>query len=351
MMDILLLISLFVGFILGIFSGLTPGLHSNNFAALLLAISPALLRVGLDPLDLATAILAASVSHTFLDIIPSIFIGAPDADTALAVLPGHEMMLEGRGIEAVRLSALGSASSILVALALIVPLSLLFGRFYNPFMDHVGLVLLAIAAVTILTERGEVIEGQGSLAPLKYKLIALLLFLTSGLLGTFAFGHQDLARSPLGFQPEVLMPLLGGLFGASMLLISLGSRAEVPDQRETAFEMPARTISKAAFLGGFAGSVVAWVPGVTPAVATVATRFGSDCSGREFLISVSGVNTANALLTMVALLVVGRPRSGAAVAIEELVELDGRLLLFMVTVVVFVSILSYLATLAAGRAA
>lgn len=351
MMDILLLISLFVGFILGIFSGLTPGLHSNNFAALLLAISPALLRVGLDPLDLATAILAASVSHTFLDIIPSIFIGAPDADTALAVLPGHEMMLEGRGIEAVRLSALGSASSILVALALIVPLSLLFGRFYDPFMDHVGLVLLAIAAVTILTERGEVIEGQGSLVPLKYKLIALLLFLTSGLLGTFAFGHQDLARSPLGFQPEVLMPLLGGLFGASMLLISLGSRAEVPDQRETAFEMPARTISKAAFLGGFAGSVVAWVPGVTPAVATVATRFGSDCSGREFLISVSGVNTANALLTMVALLVVGRPRSGAAVAIEELVELDGRLLLFMVTVVVFVSILSYLATLAAGRAA
>lgn len=351
MMDILLLISLFVGFILGIFSGLTPGLHSNNFAALLLAISPALLRVGLDPLDLATAILAASVSHTFLDIIPSIFIGAPDADTALAVLPGHEMMLEGRGIEAVRLSALGSASSILVALVLIVPLSLLFGRFYDPFMDHVGLVLLAIAAVTILTERGEVIEGQGSLFPLKYKLIALLLFLTSGLLGTFAFGHQDLARSPLGFQPEVLMPLLGGLFGASMLLISLGSRAEVPDQRETAFEMPARTISKAAFLGGFAGSVVAWVPGVTPAVATVATRFGSDCSGREFLISVSGVNTANALLTMVALLVVGRPRSGAAVAIEELVELDGRLLLFMVTVVVFVSILSYLATLAAGRAA
>ena len=351
MMDILLLISLFVGFILGIFSGLTPGLHSNNFAALLLAISPALLRVGLDPLDLATAILAASVSHTFLDIIPSIFIGAPDADTALAVLPGHEMMLEGRGIEAVRLSALGSASSILVALALIVPLSLLFGRFYDPFMDHVGLVLLAIAAVTILTERGEVIEGQGSLAPLKYKLIALLLFLTSGLLGTFAFGHQDLARSPLGFQPEVLMPLLGGLFGASMLLISLGSRAEVPDQRETAFEMPARTISKAAFLGGFAGSVVAWVPGVTPAVATVATRFGSDWSGREFLVSVSGVNTANALLTMVALLVVGRPRSGAAVAIQELVELDGRLLLFMVTVAVFVSILSYLATLAAGRAA
>ncbi|MGB3943907.1 MAG: tripartite tricarboxylate transporter permease, partial [Methanothrix sp.] len=111
MIDIPLLISVILGFILGTVSGLTPGLHSNNFAALMLALSPAFFWLGLDPVDLAAAILAASVAQTFLDIIPSIFIGAPDAETALAILPGHEMMLEGKGIEAVRLSALGSASS------------------------------------------------------------------------------------------------------------------------------------------------------------------------------------------------------------------------------------------------
>lgn len=351
MIDILLIISVILGFILGIASGLTPGLHSNNFAALLLALSPAFFWLGLDPVDLAAAILAASVAQTFLDIIPSIFIGAPDADTSLAVLPGHEMMLEGKGIEAVRLSALGSASSVLVAVVLIVPLSLIFSSFYDPFMEHVGFVLLAIAAFMILTERGRVIEGQGSLVHLKYKLLALALFLTSGFLGIFAFGHQDLARSPLGFRPEVLLPLLGGLFGASMLLLSLASRAEIPDQRDTQFDLPAVVITKAAFIGGLAGSVVAWVPGVTPAVATVATRLGSEGSDREFLISISGVNTANALFTLIALYVVGRTRSGTAVAIEELVDLNLPLLLFMLTVVLFVSILSYFATLAAGRAA
>jgi putative membrane protein len=351
MVDSLLVISVVGGFLLGICSGLTPGLHTNNFAALMLALSPAFLNLGLDPFDLAAAILAASVAHTFLDIVPSIFIGAPDAETALAVLPGHEMMLDGRGIEAVRLSALGSASSVLVALLLIVPLSILFGSIYDPFMDRIGLILLSIAAIMILTERGRVIEGQGSLVTIKYKLFALALFLTSGFLGIFAFGHQDLARSPLGFQPEVLLPLLGGLFGASMLLLSLASRAEIPDQRETKFDLQARTIARSAFLGGLAGSVVAWVPGVTPAVATVVTRLGSEGSDREFLISVSGVNTANSLFTLVALLVVGRPRSGAAVAIEELVDLDGSLLLIMVTVVLGVSILSYFATLSAGRAA
>ncbi len=351
MADILLAISVLGGFFLGICSGLTPGLHTNNFAALMLALSPVLLKLGLDPFDLAAAILAASVSQTFLDIIPSIFIGAPDADTALAVLPGHEMMLDGRGIEAVRLSAIGSASSVLVALVLIVPLSILFGRFYDQFMEKMGFILLAIAALTILTERGRVIEGEGSLVHLKYKLFAILLFLTSGLLGTFAFAHQDLARSPLGFEPEVLLPLLGGLFGASMLLISLASRAEIPDQRETEFDLSARAIARSAFLGGLAGSVVAWVPGVTPAVATVVTRLGSEGSDQEFLVSISGVNTANSLLTLVALFVVGRPRSGAAVAIEELVDLDGYSLLVMVTIVLGVSILSYFATLQAGRAA
>ncbi|MDD2637796.1 MAG: tripartite tricarboxylate transporter permease [Methanothrix sp.] len=351
MAEILLVISVVCGFLLGICSGLTPGLHTNNFAALMLALSSTFLSLGLDPFDLAAAILAASVAHTFLDIVPSVFIGAPDADTALAVLPGHGMMLEGRGIEAVRLSALGSASSILVALVLIIPLSFLFRSVYDPFMNHIGLILLSIAAVMILTERGRVIEGQGSLVAIKYKLFALVLFLTSGLLGVFAFGHQDLAQSPLALQPEVLLPLLGGLFGASMLLLSLASQAKVPDQRETEFDLQARTIARSAFLGGLAGSVVAWVPGVTPAVATVVTRLGSEGSDKEFLISISGVNTANSLSALVALLVVGRPRSGAAVAIEELVDLDGRSLLVMVTIILLVSILSYFATLQAGRAA
>lgn len=331
MVDILLMISAVGGFLLGICSGLAPGLHTNNFAALLLALSPAFLDLGLDPFDLAAAILAASVAHTFLDIVPSIFIGAPDAETALAVLPGHEMMLDGRGVEAVRLSALGSAYSVLVALVLIVPLSLLFSSFYDSFMSHIGLILLSIAALMILTERGRVIEGQGSLVHLKYKFFALALFLTSGYLGLFAFGHLDLALSPLGFQTEVLLPLLGGLFGASMLLISLASNAEIPEQRETEFDLPVRTIARSAFLGGPAGSVVAWVPGVTPAVATVVTRLGSEGSDREFLVSVSGVNTANSLFTLVAL--------------------DGNLLLVMVTIVLGVSILSYIATIRAGRVA
>ena len=347
----MLFLSVAAGFILGICSGLTPGLHTNNFAALLLALSPNLLTAGVQPDHLAAAILAASISHTFLDIIPTVFIGAPDADCALAVLPGHSLMLEGRGAEAIRLSAIGSAGSVIVALLLVVPLTVLFGSFYDLFMRYIGIVLMAIVALMILTEQGPVIEGQGSLVTLKYKLLAAVLFITSGLLGLFAFQNEDLATSPLGLSGEVLLPLLSGLFGASLLILSIAYHAKVPAQIDTCFDITGRSLVKSTFMGGLAGSVVAWVPGVTPAVATLVTRLGAPSSSEEFLVSVSGVNTANALFTVVALYAIGRPRSGAAAAIESLVKIDENLLIEMIIIILATAFLSYLTTIWAGRLA
>jgi len=104
----LLFISIFIGFFLGIISGLTPGIHVNNFALVLLALTPLFLDIGFEPFYIAVMILSNSVTQTFVDIIPSIFLGAPEADTALAVLPGHRLLMEGRGSEAVRLSAIAA---------------------------------------------------------------------------------------------------------------------------------------------------------------------------------------------------------------------------------------------------
>ena len=85
----MLILSIFIGFVLGIISGLIPGIHTNNFALILLSLSPALSDIGFSNIHIAAIILANSITHTFLNIIPSVYIGAPDADSALAVLPGH----------------------------------------------------------------------------------------------------------------------------------------------------------------------------------------------------------------------------------------------------------------------
>ncbi len=351
MVEILLPACIAFGFALGILSGLTPGLHLNNFAALLLAISPQLLALGLSPFQMASIILSASISQTFFDAIPAIFLGAPDSETALTVLPGQRLMLEGRGIEAVRLSALGSAGSVLFAIFLIIPLSWIVSSYSDYLTKYVGILLLAIALMMIKSERGPWIEGQGSWVHWKYKAVAAILFITSGLLGTFAFDHENLASSPLGQEPQVLLPLLSGIFGASSLLLSLSTETEIPEQKESKIMLSSSALAKAIFSGGLGGSVVAWIPGVSPSVAAITARLGVAPSPEEFLVSIAGVNTANALFSLVALYVIDKPRSGAAAAIQELMALDQSILVQMIIIVVIVAAASYLACISAARLA
>jgi len=351
MIDITLAVCIALGFALGILSGLTPGLHLNNFAAMLLAISPQLMSQGLTPFQMASIILAASISQTFFDAIPAIFLGAPDSETALTVLPGQRLMLEGRGIEAVRLSALGSAGSVLVALLLIIPLSWIVSNYFDYLTKYVGILLLAIALMMIRSERGPWIDGQGSLVHWKYKAIAALLFLTSGLLGIFAFDHENLTNSPLGLEPQVLLPLLSGIFGASSLLLSLSTNTEISEQKESEIKLSSSSLAKAIFSGSLGGSVVAWIPGVSPSVAAITARLGAPSCPEEFLVSIAGVNTANALFSLVALYVIDKPRSGAAAAIQELMDLDQSILAQMIIIVVIVAAASYLACISAARLA
>lgn len=352
-----LLASVLLGCILGTITGLIPGLHVNNVALLLVAMSPSLLVHGISPIYIVVIIIATSIAHTFLDFIPSIFLGAPEADTALAVLPGHRMLLEGRGIEAIRLSALGSAGSVTVALLLVVPLSMLFYHIYPTLHQHMGWILLMITLLMIGSESGEMVEGQGSLAHFKYKGYAILVFLLSGVLGILAFVREGLMGPilPMG-TPSILFPLFSGLFGASMLSISLITRSVIPAQTEEEFDLPSRNIVRGVFTGSIAGSLVAWLPGVSSAVATVVTRLAikedDGDSAREFIVAVGGVNTANAIFTLMALYIIHRPRSGAMVAVNEIlnpIAWDVSLMVLFLSVIVGVSIVSYFVTISIGE--
>ncbi|MCK4928874.1 MAG: tripartite tricarboxylate transporter permease [Methanosarcinales archaeon] len=354
----LLLICIVAGFLLGVLSGLVPGIHTNTFAFILAAFAPWLLELGLSPLCIAATIVSTSLTHTFLNIIPSVFLGAPEADTSLAVLPGHQLLLDGFGAEAVRLSALGSAGSVLVSLVLLLPLSVFFASVYPLVDGYMGWILLAVVMVMIYTERGEVIEGQGSLVRLKYRAFATMLFLMSGLLGMMAFESQALMKPIITVgEPSILMPLFSGLFGASMLVISMMTDTVIPLQVSSRLVLPRRRILRGTIIGSAAGSFVAWLPGITGAVATVLARIGvkedysDEDSGREFIVSLSGVNTANAIFGLVAFYVIGKTRSGAMVAVADIMDgiaFDLEVLTFLLLIMVGVSIAAYFMTIYLG---
>jgi len=144
-------------------------MHVNNVALLIFVGQPALSSLilllfgwaipsfGDIMLLLSILILAIAVSHTFVSFVPSVFLGAPDEDTALSVLPGHRMLLRGRGYEAVLLTARGCLWGFVASLALILPLRLLMGSPVNAYdkLRPVMAGVLALVVTLLIYSEGE----------------------------------------------------------------------------------------------------------------------------------------------------------------------------------------------------
>jgi putative membrane protein len=380
------------GYLLGIISGLLPGIHNNNFALALVAFAPFLAEKGLAPFYIAVIILSNAISQTFHDIIPSIFLGAPDGDTALTVLPGHRLLLDGAGAEAVRLSALGSAGSVVAAMIFVVPFSLFFKAVYPYIEAHMAWILILIVFLMLASEKNEKDDDskkRNLLAKYKYKFFALVLFLITGLLGLFAFSREFLMVPIVSFgEPSILLPLLSGLFGASQLIISLLTSSKIPDKSVSALKISRKRILRGILTGSAAGSLVAWLPGLSSAIAALlaglVTKVDFDIiplkkktsepelgrlktslysdpyasnpatleSSKEFIISSSGVNTSNAIFGLVAFVVIGRTRNGAMVAIENILgtnTLGLPVLLLFFAATVLTAMFSYFSTIWIGN--
>lgn len=309
MLNVLAFVLLGVG--MGTFTGLVPGIHVNNLTPMLASLA---LSSSFPPMHLAATIVAMSTTHTFLSYIPATFLGAPEQGTELSVLPAHRLLLEGRGYEAIRLTALGCLSSLALGAALVWPLSLVAASAYELIRPFMHLLLTGIIAIMIVLERSK--------AGIAW---ATVIFLLSGLLGLLTL-DTNLCRGD-----AALMPLLSGLFGISVLLVSALQKSSLPEQYIGGEPLELRSNIRPLCAGTAAGILTGFVPGIGPSQGTVLAQLATRSSGtNEFLIAVSGVNTAKMLFSFVALYAIGRPRSGAAVAVGELLKVGPNELMFLV---------------------
>jgi putative membrane protein len=298
-----ILLGTLIGVMLGTISGIIPGVHANTLAGVLLSLQVALLSF-FSPLVLAGAMFAALITHTFVDSIPSTFLGIPDADTSLAVLPAHALCLEGNGEEAVRIAALGSACAMLIALPLSIICFFLLPALQPYFDWWIGILLIATMGYMIVTS-----ECPGW---------ALALVCVSGILGIFALRYAFLSWHTLAGSSAILMPLLTGLFGISVLLTA--SQGIMPEQHFRGIRMEDRTIMKYSALGTVAGVAVGWLPGLSTASANsvLASFIGYEKNRRTYILATSAANTSNAFIGLAALFALSRMRNGVMVAISEL---------------------------------
>jgi putative membrane protein len=79
------------------------------------------------------------------------------------------------------------------------------------------------------------------------------------------------------------------------------------------------------FAGGIAGSILGFLPGMGPAQGSILAQ---ELSGGEdigenregFLVAMSGVNVLDALFSLIAIYLIGNPRSGIVVFIDKLIQ-------------------------------
>ena len=288
-------IAVIIGILAGIFTGLTPGIHTNLIAVLLLSLSPFLLQIT-TPITLITFIIAMSVTHTFFNAIPAIYLGAPESgEDALSVLPGHRMLLQGKGYEALALTIIGGVFALIIGI-MITPLIIkVIPVAYNYIQNYIGYVLLLASIFLIFRERK--------------RLWPLVIFLLSGCFG--------LATLNLNIK-DPLFPMLSSLFGIAGILISLNDKVKIPEQKITVPKIFTKETYKAMSSGTIVGTFTSMLPGLGPAEAAIIGAQLVKLKDSGFLILVGALDTLNMLMSFIALYTIEKARNGSVITISKL---------------------------------
>ncbi len=323
-----------IGTTLGVLAGLIPGLHQNNFIPIILGAS-----FLFEPMSAAIVLIAAAVVNSFVQYIPSILLGAPEDSSALSVLPGHRLLLQGRGYEAIRLTTIGNFLGAVFAVFSLPLFTIVVPWIYDIVHPNLFWILSFVVVYMIFSEKS-----------LRQIFLAVLVFCLSGALGLIVLNN---------YPNDFLFPLLAGLFGLPMLLLSFQQKTKFPENFSFETEkLKKRMVASAVSIGSLAGIIAGLLPGVGNAQATLiaqeavgSQRLSPEISARKFLISIGSVNMADFIYSLFALFLISRPRSGIAVAVEKLMPVGSTEILIFIGVILLSAIVgAVITTLLARRA-
>lgn len=325
-----IILALILGIILGAITGIIPGIHINLVSALLLSFSTALIssNLGIQPIFLVVFLISMATTHIFVDFIPSIFLGAPDQDdTALSILPGHEMLNKGKAQEAVMITSCGCILGILLIIIL-TPLFYFFLASIYPYAQRImPFILILVCFYLIYFEKNS-------------RLWAFIIFILSGFLG--------LASINLPIK-ESLLPLFTGLFGVSSIITSIGKKEKIPTQKIIALKnikIPKKGLIKTTLASLIASPMCSFLPGMgSGQAAVIGSQIIEDLDRKDFLFLLGSINIIVTALSFVTLYSINKARTGIAVAIGDLITLTPTYLFIITGAIIVSGIISFFLTL------
>jgi putative membrane protein len=315
---------LFLGILFGIITGLTPGIHTNLVGIFIVTLSVASLSF-LNPIYLIVLIVSMNITHTFVDFIPSVFLGCPDTDTELSILPGHKMLKKGLGYEAIVLTCYGSLTAIIILGIISYPSILIIPKIYETIKTFIPYILILISLFLIATE--------------KNKFTSFFIYLFTGVLGWSVLNLSNLN------QP--LLPLLTGLFGSSSLIMSIKNKTHIPEQKIT---KPKIKLIRPILGALIASPLCSFFPGLGSGQAAVigtaiSRKKKQENQQKDFLVLIGATNTLVMGFSFITLYTISKTRTGAAVAINNILgQISPNIIVLILSTAIITGIISFFLT-------
>ncbi len=295
-----------LGIGMGLALGFLPAMHVNNFLpffALLSLTSP----------QFFLFVIAMSIAYVFSSFFPSILLGVPNEDTALNVLPGHRMVLEGNAYSAIMISLSAGLFVTLLSLPFLIFFLSALTIVYGALQKIIPYILIVIVIFMFFSDK-------------KASIIVLIL---SSILGFLTFDFN------------LLLPLLTGFFGMSTILSAYSGQSKIPPQTlKFNSRMTMYDLSIVSFMSSFLSSVFGFIPAISSAIVGTIGSYVRKLSSEEFLALLSGTNVNYMAYSFFALLLLHKTRSGSAVLLSQFLQNES--IFFVLGIVLFSSALSFL---------
>jgi len=247
------------------------------------------------------------------------------------VLPGHKLLLEGRGYEAVVLSATGGFFGLNLVILLLPLLLVVVRHVFSAVKPYIGIILAGIVFYNVLREKG-----------MQMKLWSFAIFLSAGMLGVLTLGIPNLN------QP--LLPLLAGLFGISTLLASALRNTAVPIQVSEVKAIKKSEAVKSVAAGAFSGGLMGIFPALGPAQAAMLARNLIGKAGkRAYLVTLGAVSTSSMLFGLITLFAIDKARNGSIAMMSEIVNVDGMVFVLLIAVAILAGAAALMLTSVIGK--
>ncbi len=277
----MILLFLALGVILGIIAGMIPGLHSNNISKIAFLMP----LFGIEGLAL---IISMAIVQSFVDFIPSIYFGAPDADTYEGILPGHILFLEGKAHEAIILTVFGGVIAIIISLIIMI----FFIQFIQININNFSLIIPPILIISII----------------------LLIFSENKSQKKIIAGFVLFASATQGFLfPNQIFALITGYFGIATLIKS---------KKEKEIKQKNEEINVNGFIEGIqgviGGAIVSIIPGIgNNLAAAIIKLFKTKNLKKNYLVLLGSINTSNFIFSLPVLFFLQKARNGVMIFIKE----------------------------------